>query len=71
MRLWRKKHPDGVREPHQPTRQIWYRDPAAAERDVITGLPQNVSTGADVPDSFEPKLDPDKTQVFDDELDQG
>jgi hypothetical protein len=71
MKLWKKKNPDGVREPRQPPREIWDSDPAAARPDVITGLPQDVLTGAAMPDSFEPKLDPDKTRVFDDELDQG
>jgi hypothetical protein len=72
MRLWKKKekNPDGVSEPRQPPRQVWDRDPAAARRDVITGLPLDVLTGADVPDSLQPKVDPDKTRVFDDELDQ-
>jgi hypothetical protein len=70
MRLWKKKNRDGVGEPRQPPRQIWARDPTAARRDVITGLPEDVLTGAAMPDSFEPKLDPDKTRVFDDELDR-
>jgi hypothetical protein len=36
---------------------------------VITGLPLDASSGADVPDSFEPKLNPEKTRIFEDELD--
>jgi hypothetical protein len=32
-------------------------------------MPRDVLTGSAMPDSLEPKPDPDKTRVFDDELD--
>jgi len=69
MRLWKKKNPDGVSEPRQPPRPNWDGNPIAVRRDVITGLPLDASSGADVPDSFEPKLNPEKTRIFEDELD--
>jgi hypothetical protein len=71
MRLlfWRKNRNETPRS-SPPSRQIWDRDPAATRRDPITGLPVDLLTGSTMPDSFEPKLDPDKTRVYDDEIEQ-
>jgi hypothetical protein len=68
MRFFWSKKPKRTAGSDRPLRQIWDRDPEAAGRDAATGIPRDLLTPSGIPDSLQPKLDPEKTRVFDDEL---
>lgn len=69
MRFRFGRKPKEAAPARQPSRQIWDHDPTAAGLDMVTGMPTDLLTPGGMPDCLVPKLDPDKTRVFDDELD--
>ena len=68
MGLFSKRKPKRAHEERASPDQIWDRDPSAARRDPITGMPADLLGPSAMPESLEPDVDPAKTRVFDDEL---
>ena len=44
---------------------------ASANMDPATGLPRDLLTASTMPESLKPEVDPAKTRVFEDEIDNG